>query len=191
MPPWMSFELRLLVPAAQSVRSTSATESPRSTASRATPTPVMPPPMTRTSGRAAGRAASVAARVSGENGATIRRAGLPVGAQLGEDCRRFGNLVGAVLVLRDLQGALRERERFRPVPARFARLRERQAGRERVRVLLDHLPQHRLALLDVAAEQAGQADEERSLGGEGVGVTGLDLERAVELAQELPQLEDR
>src|SRR5436309_6152989 len=67
----MSFELRLEVPAAQSRRSTSATRSPRSAAARATPAPVMPPPMTRRSSAVAGRAARVASRVSGENGEAI------------------------------------------------------------------------------------------------------------------------
>src|SRR3954452_13409115 len=48
-PPWTIFEERLEVPLPKSSRSSSATEYPRVAASRATPAPVMPPPITTTS----------------------------------------------------------------------------------------------------------------------------------------------
>src|SRR5437667_158715 len=67
----MSFELRLLVPAAKSVRSMSATTRPRSAASRAIPAPVMPPPTTSRSSRSAGSRASVAARVPVDLGCQV------------------------------------------------------------------------------------------------------------------------
>src|SRR5215207_11759000 len=51
MPPWMSLLDRDDVPLAMSRASTSAVGSPRVTASSATPQPVIPPPMTRTSKR--------------------------------------------------------------------------------------------------------------------------------------------
>src|SRR6266571_2988811 len=49
MPPWTSLVDLLLVPLAKSAFSTSATLYPRATASSATPAPVTPPPITRTS----------------------------------------------------------------------------------------------------------------------------------------------
>src|SRR6266566_8423072 len=49
MPPWTSLVDLLLVPLAKSIFSTSATLQPRATASSATPAPVTPPPITRTS----------------------------------------------------------------------------------------------------------------------------------------------
>src|SRR6266700_1618887 len=49
MPPWTSLVDLLLVPLAKSIFSTSATLYPRATASSATPAPVTPPPITRTS----------------------------------------------------------------------------------------------------------------------------------------------
>ena len=48
----MSRDDRLEVPLAKSSRSTSAVRSPRMAASRATPAPVMPPPITSRSKRA-------------------------------------------------------------------------------------------------------------------------------------------
>src|SRR6186997_3450554 len=105
----MSFELRLDVPAAKSTASTSPTRRPRSTASRATPAPVMPPPTTRTSRSDASSAVSMASRVSGENGEGIAPGGpLVSGAQFGEHGLRLGDLVGAPLLLGDLERARRE-----------------------------------------------------------------------------------
>jgi hypothetical protein len=50
------------VPLAKSARSTSATEYPRVAASRATPAPVIPPPMTSTSNGSDASVATAAAR---------------------------------------------------------------------------------------------------------------------------------
>src|SRR3954462_2956524 len=71
----MSFELQRLVPCARSTRSSSATESPREAASRATPAPVTPPPATTTSTRPAATAPRSLARRS-EFSAPARRATL-------------------------------------------------------------------------------------------------------------------
>src|SRR5213083_2278938 len=190
-PPWISFELRLEVPAAQSRRSTSATRSPRSAASRATPAPVMPPPMTRRSSAAAGRAARVASRVSGENGeAMAARDRLAGRAQLAEGGLRLGDLVGAALLARDLERARGEGERLLAVAPRLAHVGERQARGERVRVTQEHLAEHRLALHAVPAEQAREADEERPLRGHRIDVVRVELERAVELHHQAAELED-
>src|SRR5580765_2015451 len=176
----MSFELRLLVPAPQSVRSTSPTARPRRAASRATPAPVMPPPTTSRSRSAVGSAASVASRVSGENGEAIRRAAwLARRAQLGERGLRLGDLVGAALLACDLQRARGERERFVAIAARFARLREHDARRERVRIDLDGAAEHRFALLRVTAEKPREPEEELPLRRERVGVLRVELERAI------------
>src|SRR6059036_144399 len=191
MPPWISLELRLEVPAAQSLRSTSATRSPRSAASRATPAPVMPPPMTRRSSAAAGRAARVASRVSGENGeAMAARDRLAGRAQLAEGGLRLGDLVGAALLARDLERARGEGERLLAVAPRLAHVGERQARGERVRVTQEHLAEHRLALHAVPAEQAREADEERPLRGHRIDVVRVELERAVELRHQAVELED-
>src|SRR5207253_6863430 len=101
----MSLELRLLVPAAKSVRSTSATGRQRSAASRAIPAPVIPPPMTSRSSRSTGSRASVASRVSGESGGAIGRARSAPGVEFGQGGLRLGHLVGAPLLARDLQRA--------------------------------------------------------------------------------------
>src|SRR5262245_38361650 len=61
----MSFELFDEVPDAKSSRSTSAVRKPRLAASSATPTPVMPPPMTSTSKRSPLRRFSMDGRSNG------------------------------------------------------------------------------------------------------------------------------
>src|SRR5580698_1713646 len=71
-PPWISREERPEVPAAKSSFSTSATEYPRAAASRAMPTPVIPPPMTSTSNRSSAILARLAVRVAAENDSTSR-----------------------------------------------------------------------------------------------------------------------
>src|SRR5687767_556908 len=62
---------RLDVPLAKSSRSTSAVLSPRIAASRATPAPVMPPPMTSTSNRAWLSSSSAARRACAEKGRVV------------------------------------------------------------------------------------------------------------------------
>src|SRR5207244_3536151 len=143
----MSFELRLLVPAAKSMRSMSATARPRSAASRAIPAPVMPPPTTSRSSRSAGSRASVASRVSGESGGAIGRARSALGVELGQGGLRLGHLVGAALFARDLQRAARERQRLLAVATGLARLGEHQPRLDGVRVLVQHVPQQALGPL--------------------------------------------
>lgn len=63
MPPWTSLLDRLDVPAAMSAASTSATRIPRIAASRATPQPVIPAPMTRRSKGSASSARKSAERL--------------------------------------------------------------------------------------------------------------------------------
>src|SRR5207253_1515963 len=173
------------------MRSKGATRSPRSAASRATPAPVMPPPMTRRSSAAAGRAARVASRVSGENGeAMAARDRLAGRAQLAEGGLRLGDLVGAALLARDLERARGEGERLLAVAPRRAHVGERQARGERVRVTQEHLAKHRLALHAVPAEQAREADEERPLRGHRIDVVRVELERPVELRHQAAELED-
>src|SRR5262249_21081341 len=65
----MSLEERLLVPLAKSRRSSSATDSPRNAASRATPAPVMPPPITIMSKCCSARSRRFLARERKENSA--------------------------------------------------------------------------------------------------------------------------
>src|SRR3954451_8911010 len=80
-PEWSRPWKRPLVPSARSARSTSVTSNPRSAASHATPAPVAPPPITRTSVSrlAIRRAYSVAflsgRRTSGASGRGTRRSG--------------------------------------------------------------------------------------------------------------------
>src|SRR5215471_1989550 len=66
-PPWMSFVERLDVPAAKSRFSASATRRPRAAASRARPTPVIPPPMIRMSKSSSANLESASPRVRQEN----------------------------------------------------------------------------------------------------------------------------
>ena len=66
----MSFELFDEVPEAKSWRSTRAVRRPRLAASRATPTPVIPPPTTSTSKVSSARRRSMAPRSKGTGGDT-------------------------------------------------------------------------------------------------------------------------
>src|ERR1051326_1335481 len=154
MPPWISLELRLDVPAAQSLRSTSATRRPRSAASRATPAPVIPPPTTSRSSSAEESAERVASRVSAENGEAMSGRRLAGGPQLGQRRLRLGDLVSPPLVASDLERAARERHRLGPLATCLARPGQRQARGDRVRVPLDDFAQHRFTPLRVAAEEA-------------------------------------
>ena len=71
-PPCTSRDERPEVPEAKSSRSTRATEKPRDAASRAMPTPVIPPPITSTSNRSSAIRVRFAVRVEAENGSTSR-----------------------------------------------------------------------------------------------------------------------
>src|ERR1700722_3280024 len=65
MPPWIIFEDFEDVPDAKSPFSTRAVRRPRLAASRATPAPVIPPPMTRTSNSSSARRRNASARRKG------------------------------------------------------------------------------------------------------------------------------
>ena len=79
MPPWTIFDDFDDVPDAKSAFSTSAVRSPRLAASRATPAPVTPPPMTRTSNESpASRVSAVARSNAGSGGRPSERRKTPV-----------------------------------------------------------------------------------------------------------------
>eukprot|EP00968_Pinguiococcus_pyrenoidosus_P003846 scaffold256_cov261-Pinguiococcus_pyrenoidosus.AAC.53 len=82
MPPWISFVDRPLVPAAKSSCSTSAVLSPLVAASRATPEPVAPAPMTKMSKSSCLSRSICALRLGAANGITVvpSRHGMGAGA---------------------------------------------------------------------------------------------------------------
>src|SRR5262249_34522501 len=189
-PPWISLELRLEVPAAKSTASSSATERPRRAASRAIPAPVMPPPTTSRSRSASGRAARAVARAAGVNAAMARPGRLLLRAELVEGRLRLGDLVGAAFFLRDLQRAGGEADCLVAVTALPAGLGERDARRHGVVVALHHLAQQPLAFHRIAAEQLRQPHEQGALGRHGVDVVRVELERAIDLAEQPTQRKD-
>src|SRR5262249_8668326 len=158
---------------------------PRRAASRAMPAPVMPPPTTSSSTSAPGRALKVASRVSGDSGSAMW-SGFPALAltavQLGEESLGLRDLVGPPLLTSDLERAGCEGESFVPLATLVGQPGERQAGGEGARILLEHTVQHRLTPDLISAEEPRQAHQQLTLGGERVGVLGVELERPVELA---------
>jgi hypothetical protein len=91
----------------------------------------------------------------------------------------------------DLEGTRGELDALVALAALHARLRERDAGRHRAVVTLHDLAQQALAFLRVAAQQAREAHEKGALGGHGIDVVRVQLERPVDLRQQAAQGEDR
>src|SRR5262245_47216661 len=145
MPPWISFELRLLVPAAKSIASTSPVRSPRNAASRAIPAPVIPPPTTSRSSSSAASARRAEARVAGESAVATGCPGSVGGAELREHCLRLGDLVGPSEIVCRLERAARVGDALVAVPAPFAHPRETQSRGYGVGIERDHAMEHRLA----------------------------------------------
>src|SRR5262245_39522430 len=154
------------------------------------PAPVMPPPTTSRSSSRAASARTMVARVAGESGAATDALRSVRGAELGEHRLRLGYLVGATELLRDLERAPRVLDAFVLLAAILADAREADARVHGGGIERDHLVQHGLALVDVASEEAREADEERALRRQRARVVGLELDGTVELADQPTQADD-